>query len=70
MISTFSRRCKKTQQWILRHQAQEYAVVIPTSYKDLHGCADCIDGFIQNVKQTDKKYIVPVGAIVGPVNLV
>jgi len=28
--STFSKRCKNSQQWILRPQVQEYAVVIPT----------------------------------------
>jgi len=45
-ILTFSKRCKKTQQCILRPQVQEYAVVIPTKYKDPHGWADCVDGFI------------------------
>jgi hypothetical protein len=70
LISTFSQRCKKTQQWILHPQPQEYAVVIPTKYKDLHGWADCVDGFIQVVKQTDKMHIIPVGAIVGPAHLV
>jgi hypothetical protein len=69
-ISTFSKRCKKTQQWILRPQPQEYAVVIPTKYKDPHGWADCVDGFIRVVKQTDKMHIIPVGAIVGPAHLV
>jgi len=69
-ISTFLKRCKKTQQWILRPQPQEYAVVIPTKYKDSGGLADCVDGFIQIVKQTDKIHIVPVRAIVGPANLV
>jgi len=69
-ISTFSTRCKKTQQWILRPQVQEYAVVIPTKYKDLHGWADCVEGFILVVKQTDKMHIVPVGAIVGLAHLV
>jgi hypothetical protein len=39
-ISTVSKRCKKTQQWILRLQVQEYAVVILTKYKDPHGWAD------------------------------
>ena len=68
-ISTFSKRFKKTEQWILHPQPQENAVVIPTKYKDQHGWADCIDGFIRVVKQTDKMHIVPVGAIVGPVHL-
>jgi len=45
-ISNFSMRCKKTQQWVLRPQVQEYAVFIPMKYKDLNGCADCVDGFI------------------------
>ena len=70
MISTFSKRCKKTQQWILRPQAQEYAVVIPTKYKDLHDWADCVDRFIRVVKPTDKIQIVPVRAIVGLAHLV
>jgi len=65
-IFTFSKRCKTTQQWILCPQPQEYAVVIQTKYKDPHGWADCVDGFIRVVKQTDKINIVPVGAIVGP----
>jgi hypothetical protein len=55
---------------ILPPQPQEYAVVIPTKYKDLHGWADCVDGFIWVVKQTDKIHVVPVGAIVGPAHLV
>jgi hypothetical protein len=69
-ISTFSKRWKKTHQWILHPQRQEYAVVIPTKYKDPHGWADCVDGFIWVVKQTDKIHIIPVGAIVGPEHLV
>jgi len=69
-LSTFSKRCQKTQQWVLRPQAQEYTVVIPTKYKDLHGWADCVDRFIQVVKQTNKMYIVPVVAVVGPTYLV
>jgi len=36
-LSTISKRCQTTQQWVLRPQAQEYAVVIPTKFKDLHG---------------------------------
>jgi hypothetical protein len=35
-ISTFTKRCKETQQWISRPQPQEYAVVIATKYKDPH----------------------------------
>jgi len=69
-ISTFSIRCKKTQQWILRPQPQEYAVVIPTMYKDLHGWAHCVDGFIRVVKKTDKMHILPFGAIFGSAHLV
>ena len=45
-------------------------MVIPTKYKDRHGWADCIDGFIQVVKQTDQMHIVPVRATVGPAHLV
>jgi hypothetical protein len=70
MISTFSQLYKNTQQWILHSQPQEYAVVIPTKYKDRHGWADCVDRFIQVVKQTNKMHIVPVRAIVGPAQLV
>jgi hypothetical protein len=65
-LSTLSNRCETTQWWVLPPQAQEYAVVIPTQYKDLHGWADCVDGFIQVVKQTNKMHIEPVGVIVGP----
>ena len=59
-----------TEQWILRPQPQEDAVVIPTKYKNPHGWADCVDGFIRVVKQTDNMHIVPFGAIVGPAHLV
>jgi hypothetical protein len=45
-------------------------VVIPTEFKNLHGWADCVDGFIRVVKQTNKLQIVPIGAIVGPAQLV
>jgi len=69
-ISTFSKRCKKTQQWVVCPQAQEYAVVIPTKFKDLHGWADCVDGLILAVKQMNKMHIVPVWAIVGQAQLV
>ena len=69
-ISTVSERSKIPQQCVLRPQAQEYAVVIPTKYKDLHGSADCVDGFIRVVKQMNKIHIVPIGAIVGPAHLV
>jgi len=36
-ILTVSKRCKKTQHSVLRPQVQDYAVVIPTTLKDLHG---------------------------------
>ena len=68
-ISTFSKRCKKTQPWVLRPQAQEYTVVISTKLQDLHGGDDCVNGFIRVVKQTNKMHIVPIGAIVGPAHL-
>jgi len=45
-LSTLSERCKKTQHRGICPQAQEYAVVIPTRYKELHRWADCVDGFI------------------------
>jgi len=64
-ISTILKWCKKTQQSILRPQAQEYAVVIPTLYQDLNGWPDCVDRFIWVVKQSDMMHIVPVEAIVG-----
>jgi len=35
--STFSERCKKTQQWVLHPEAQECVVVMTTKYKDVHG---------------------------------
>jgi len=69
-ISAFCNCCKKTQQWILRPQVQEYAVVIPTKYNNPHGWADCVDRFIRVVKQIDMMHIVPVGAIVGQAHLV
>jgi len=69
-ITNFFTRCNKTQHLILHPQPQEYAVVIPTQYKDPHGWADCVDKFIRVVKQTDKMHIVPFRAIVGPANWV
>jgi hypothetical protein len=45
-------------------------VVIPIKLKDLDGWADCVDGFTQVVKQTNKMHIVPIGVIGGPANLV
>jgi len=69
-ISIFSKRCKNTQQCILRPQAQAYAVVIPTKFKAHHGWADCVDGFIRVVKQMNTMNIVPVGAIVEPAHFV
>jgi len=66
MISTFSKWRKNTRQSVLSPQPQVYAVVIQTQYKDPHDWADCVDGFIQVVKQTDRMDIVPVEAIDGP----
>jgi hypothetical protein len=65
MIPTLSKRCKKTDEWILHPQAQEYVVVIPTKYKDRPGWADYVDRFIQVVKQTDKMHTGSVRAFVG-----
>ena len=70
MLLNLSKRWKKTQQWILCSQLQEYAVVITTKYKELHGWAACVDGFIRVVKLTDTLHIVPIGAIVRPAHLV
>jgi hypothetical protein len=50
MMLTCSKSCKKTEQWTSRSQAQEYPVVIPTKYKDQHGRADFVDGFIWVLK--------------------
>jgi len=44
--------------------------VIPAKFTVIHGWAECVDGFIQVFKQSNKMHIVPVGAIVGPVYLV
>jgi hypothetical protein len=57
-ISTFPKRWKKTQQWILGSQNQEHAVVIPTKYKDPRGWADSVDWFIWDFEQTDMMHIV------------
>jgi hypothetical protein len=69
-LSTLPKRCQMTQQRVLRPQAQEYVVVIQTMFKDLHGWADWVDGFIRVVKQTNKMHIVPVGTIVALAHLV
>jgi hypothetical protein len=45
-------------------------VVIPTKFNDHHGWADCVDGFIQIVKPTNKMHIVFVGAMARPAHLV
>jgi len=45
-------------------------VVIPPKLKDLHGWADCVDGFIRVVKQMNKMHVVPVAAVVRPTQLV
>jgi hypothetical protein len=44
--------------------------MILTKQIDLHAWADCVDGFIQIVQQTNQMLIVPMGAIVGQVQLV
>jgi len=64
-ISTFSKKFKKTQQWILHAQVWAYAVVVSPKFKDLHSWADSVDGFIQVIKQTDMIHNVHVGSIVG-----
>jgi hypothetical protein len=70
VLPTFVERCKMIQQSVLRPQVQQYAVVLPTQFNELDGWADCVDGFIQVVKQTNKTHIIPVGAIVGLAHLV
>jgi hypothetical protein len=69
-ISTFSKRCKMTQNWVLHSQSQEYAMVIPKKCKGLHGWVGWVDGFIQVVKQMNTIYIVPIGEIIGQAHLV
>jgi hypothetical protein len=69
-LSTFSKMYQTTQQWVLCPQAQEYTVVISTKFSDLHGWADCVNGFIRVVKQTNNMHSVPFGGIVGPAHLV
>jgi len=69
-ISTVSKRCNTTHQWVLHPQVQEYAVVFPTKLKDHHSWADCVDRFIRVVKQTNMLHIVPVRAMVGPAHIV
>jgi hypothetical protein len=44
--------------------------VIPTKYNELHGSADCVDGFIPVVREMNKTDIVPVGEIVRTARLV
>jgi len=58
-----------TQQWVSCPQAHQYAVVTPTKYQDPDSWANCVEGFIHVVKQTDRMYIVPIGAIVELVHL-
>ena len=69
-LLTFSKRCRKTQHWVLYPQAQEYVLVIPTKYKDLYSWADCVDRFIRVVKQTKKEHTVIFGVIIGPAHVV
>jgi hypothetical protein len=38
--------------------------------QDLHGCAEGVDRFIRVVKETNTMHIVPIGAKVGPADLV
>jgi hypothetical protein len=68
-ISTFSNRFRRAQHWVLSPQAQEYAAVIPTKYKEVDSWAKCIVRFIQIVKQMTKMNAVPVRAIIGLVHL-
>jgi hypothetical protein len=45
-------------------------VALPTKYKDPQCWAECVDGFIRVVKQTNTMHIRPVGAIDAPAHLV
>jgi hypothetical protein len=69
-ISAFSKRSKKTDQWVLRPQVQEYTAVIPTYFENRHGWTDRVGKFIQDFIQTNKIHVVPIGAVVGPVHWV
>ena len=60
VLSAFSMMCQTTSRWVLRPQAQEYAVVIPIMYKDVQGWADCVDGFIRIVKHRNKCILYPL----------
>jgi len=70
IILTCFNLCKKTEEWILCAQAEEYASMIPTMYKDPHGWAECIDRFIRVLKQPHDMGTVHVRASVGLVHLV
>jgi hypothetical protein len=52
-ILTIWKWCKKTQQWVLHPQDEEYPVVIPTKFNGHYGWADCVDRFVRIVKQTN-----------------
>jgi len=69
-IFTFFQWCKKTQQWVLHTQAQEYRVVIPSMYKYPHDWADCIDVFIRVFKQTNMMHFVLVEVIAARAHFV
>jgi len=66
----FSKKRNQKQQWILCPQSQKYAVVNRTMYNDLHVSADCVQGLIRVVKQTDTMHTVHVGAFVELAHLV
>jgi len=70
MISTCSKRCKNTEQLILCPPAEEDAMVFPAKYNNPIGSTDCLHRSIQIVQQTEKMYIVPVRASIGPAYLV
>lgn len=62
IISTYSKRSKKTKWGVIHPQAQEYTILIPTKYKDLHSWADCINSFILVITKANKIHCVPIGA--------
>jgi len=52
-LSTISKRLKNTQPWVLCLQAYKYAEAISTMYSNFQTWPECVDGFIQVVKQTN-----------------
>jgi len=62
-ILTFPMRYKKTPQWVLHSQAQEYVVVIQSQCEDPHGWANCENRLLPVVNQTNTMRIISIRAI-------